>query len=163
VTAIPDEWLSMTEPGLLPAPAFSPPLKGVEPIFPQCIRVYRFDPFLFLHIKQWVIVILVVLTRVFGAYCAKWRNSGSKTGPVAEFSAKRAIIRLFWATVLPLSHCRTRTNCYSLLTVTRTASYSVEKWIKVGGKGRPAHISRQKSGIGGNPESRVSRGHQSQS
>ena len=41
-------------------------------------------PLFIFYIKQWVIVVLVVLTRVFGAYCAKWRNSGSKTGPVAE-------------------------------------------------------------------------------
>jgi hypothetical protein len=38
-----------------------------------------------------------------------------------------------------------------LLTVATVATYSVEKWIKVGGKGQPAHISRQKSEIGGHP------------
>jgi len=44
------------------------------------------------------------------------------------------------------------------LTLTRSATYSVEKWIKVGGKGQPAQISRQKSEIGGNPKTVVFRG-----
>jgi len=39
-------------------------------------------------------------------------------------------------------------NCQGLLTLPAVRPYSVEKWIKVGGKGQPAQDSRQKSETG---------------